>query len=109
MKNVNSNSIRFISRIFTVAAIAALTVSNAYASGHTEKVAICHLPPGNPENVQNIEIGEPAVEAHLAHGDILGYCPPSEASTTDTTGATVSSTPSFVPVKVYSMRSIQGQ
>ena len=30
-------------------------------------VALCHLPPGNPENVQLIYIGAPAVPAHLAN------------------------------------------
>jgi len=35
-----------------------------------QKVTICHLPPGNPANFQIIEIGFPALAAHLAHGDI---------------------------------------
>jgi hypothetical protein len=35
------------------------------------KVTICHLPPGNPPNFQIIEIGESALAAHLAHGDIF--------------------------------------
>ena len=39
-----------------------------------DKVIVCHLPPGNPENEQSIRIGEPAVKAHLAHGDYLGLC-----------------------------------
>ena len=38
------------------------------------KVTICHLPPGNPTNVQTITVGEAAVPAHLAHGDMLGAC-----------------------------------
>ncbi len=33
------------------------------------QVRICHLPPGNPTNVQLITVGAPAVPAHLAHGD----------------------------------------
>ncbi len=43
--------------------------------GENEKVTICHIPPGNPENAHTIEISESAVPAHLAHGDILGECP----------------------------------
>jgi hypothetical protein len=39
------------------------------------KVAVCHIPPGNPANMHTIIVGEPAVKAHLAHGDTLGACP----------------------------------
>jgi hypothetical protein len=46
------------------------------------KVLVCHVPPGNPENPVTIEIAEPAVPAHLAHGDTEGACasetPPAE-------------------------------
>ena len=38
------------------------------------KILICHLPPGNPNNKQTLIIGSPAVKAHLAHGDYLGDC-----------------------------------
>jgi prepilin-type N-terminal cleavage/methylation domain-containing protein len=40
------------------------------------KVKICHLPPGNPDNEQDIEVGPTAVPAHLAHGDWVGACAP---------------------------------
>ncbi len=39
------------------------------------KVVICHYPPGNPGNRHTLEVGQPAVSAHLAHGDTLGPCP----------------------------------
>ena len=39
------------------------------------KAVICHYPPGNPGNRHTIEVGQPAVAAHLAHGDTLGLCP----------------------------------
>jgi hypothetical protein len=39
------------------------------------KAVICHYPPGNPGNRHTIEVGQPAVPAHLAHGDTLGLCP----------------------------------
>ncbi|HSM58468.1 MAG TPA: FecR domain-containing protein [Candidatus Sulfomarinibacteraceae bacterium] len=38
------------------------------------QVTICHRPPGNPANAHTITVGEPAVDAHLAHGDTLGPC-----------------------------------
>ncbi len=44
-------------------------------SSNNEKVVICHIPPGNPENAHEIEVSVNTVEAHLAHGDNLGDCP----------------------------------
>ncbi len=44
--------------------------------GNNNKVVICHIPPGNPGNAHNITVSQNAVAAHLAHGDILGGCPP---------------------------------
>jgi len=38
-------------------------------------VTICHVPPGNPARAHTITVAEPAVRAHLAHGDHLGECP----------------------------------
>ncbi len=40
------------------------------------KVAVCHIPPGNPSNAHTIVVSENAVPAHLAHGDFLGHCQP---------------------------------
>ncbi|HUF89330.1 MAG TPA: hypothetical protein VMR66_05055, partial [Gemmatimonadota bacterium] len=37
-------------------------------------VLVCHVPPGNPDNPVTIEIAEPALPAHLAHGDTEGPC-----------------------------------
>lgn len=43
---------------------------------HDDKVPICHVPPGNPINVQNICIDESAWEdPHAKHGDTKGFCP----------------------------------
>ena len=39
-----------------------------------KKTTICHLPPGNPANAHTLCVGNPAVPAHLAHGDHLGSC-----------------------------------
>lgn len=38
------------------------------------KVTVCHIPPGNPENAHDICINKNAVESHLDHGDYLGPC-----------------------------------
>ena len=37
-------------------------------------VTICHIPPGNPNNPITITINANALDAHLAHGDVLGNC-----------------------------------
>jgi len=39
-----------------------------------ERVTLCHIPPGDPENMHTITVGASAVDAHLAHGDYLGPC-----------------------------------
>jgi len=39
------------------------------------KVALCHIPPGNPANAHEIAVGHPAYAAHEAHGDVAGPCP----------------------------------
>ncbi len=46
------------------------------SNGNNKKVYVCHLPPGNPANVQNICISVNAVPAHvpLHGGDRLGNC-----------------------------------
>ncbi|UPV76407.1 hypothetical protein M0R89_19800 (plasmid) [Halorussus limi] len=37
--------------------------------------AVCHRPPGNPDNAHTIHVGsESAVESHLEHGDSRGPC-----------------------------------
>jgi hypothetical protein len=42
---------------------------------YAEKVLICHIPPGNPENAHTLSVSVNAVPAHLAHGDTEGPCP----------------------------------
>jgi len=38
------------------------------------KTEICHIPPGNPSEARTITIGEPVVNKHLAHADVMGPC-----------------------------------
>jgi hypothetical protein len=61
---------------------------------------ICHVPPGNPSNAHTICVGDPAVDAHLDHGDWLGTCddgatpqPSGTGMPTPTATATDSPTP----------------
>lgn len=56
------------------AAIAGLKIAGP-AAAQAGKTVICHVPPGNPGNVQKISVGNPSLTAHLAHGDsIYGGC-----------------------------------
>jgi len=56
------------------AAAATGASAGAGAGAGTTKVTICHIPPGNPSNAHTITVGQPAVRAHLAHGDTVGAC-----------------------------------
>jgi hypothetical protein len=51
----------------SLGAVASIAVGN-------DKVDICHIPPGNPDNAHVINVSVNAVPAHLAHGDNLGQC-----------------------------------
>jgi hypothetical protein len=56
------------------------TIPATYADGDNDdddgndKVKICHIPPGNPDNAHTIRVSENAVDAHLDHGDYKGEC-----------------------------------
>jgi len=47
---------------------------------HDDKIAVCHIPPGNPSKAHTITVGGPAVDRHLAHGDEIGSCDGQEFS-----------------------------
>jgi len=40
----------------------------------SKKIEICHVPPGNPDNVHTLSISVNAMKAHLAHGDYIDEC-----------------------------------
>ncbi len=45
-----------------------LLATTTYAK--SDKVDVCHIPPGNPDNAHLISVSESAVPAHVAnHGD----------------------------------------
>jgi len=46
------------------------------------KATICHRPPSNPTNAQTFTVGQSAVRAHMAHGDTIGACGATTATTT---------------------------
>lgn len=48
--------------------------SGLSGSADGSKTYVCHIPPGNVANAHTIHVGNPAVDAHLAHGDSLGQC-----------------------------------
>ncbi|MBI1728998.1 hypothetical protein HY229_09520 [Candidatus Acetothermia bacterium] len=48
---------------------------NSHSSSNSNRVTICHIPPGSPQKAQTIVVSQAAVPAHLAHGDTLGACP----------------------------------
>jgi len=50
-------------------------ISLGVACGNNgDKVQICHIPSGNPENPNTICVSQSALADHLAHGDFLGSC-----------------------------------
>ena len=73
-----------------------------------EKVTICHIPSGNPDEKHTLTIGKSALEAHLAHGDSVGVCPaeptpPLSPTPAPPTTNPASSTPS-VPQQQFSLQ-----
>ncbi|WP_287962628.1 hypothetical protein [Alcanivorax sp.] len=51
--------------------------NNSSSEESSEKITICHIPPGNPDKLHTIRISSDAWEAHKAHGDYMGACLPS--------------------------------
>jgi hypothetical protein len=61
-------------RRIALAVIFVALVASVGSAAPSDKVTICHIPPGNPRNAHTIVVAESAVPAHLAHGDSLGAC-----------------------------------
>jgi hypothetical protein len=63
-------------RLFVLSVAIMGAVLNYVPAAHADgdKVLICHIPPGNPDNAHEILIDDSAWPAHLAHGDYLGAC-----------------------------------
>jgi hypothetical protein len=58
---------------FVITTIVILHTSDEGASGEGGKVLVCHKP--DKKGGHTLSIAEPAVPAHLGHGDTLGPCP----------------------------------
>lgn len=101
-------TIKLLALISAFSVLTVITGGAAYASP-VEKVVICHIPPGNPDNMHNIEVGKAAVDAHLAHGDSLSYCWGDTEISDYTDETTIANASAARPVRIYSLRSIQGQ
>ena len=59
---------------FVITRIVVLNDSPEEPSGNTGKVLICHKP-GKKKGGHTLSVAEPAVPAHIGHGDTLGPCP----------------------------------
>jgi len=68
--------------VVTIAVAAWMTGTPAKAE---DKCTICHCPPGNANNCQTLEVGCPAVDAHMRNhpGDCIGPCPCQPTPTTN--------------------------
>jgi type IV pilus assembly protein PilY1 len=51
-----------------------VTTSCTVANDDGQKMTICHLPDGHPENAHTIEISKSAWPAHMLAGDTVGAC-----------------------------------
>jgi hypothetical protein len=72
---IDSKGLRRMVTGFLAFAAVALIVLAPGASAQGEKVTICHIPPGNPENAHSITISVSALQTHLdQHGDSVGEC-----------------------------------
>ena len=71
--NCYTHLCRYVScMLFTLVSLVAF--GPPASAGPTDKVQICHIPPGNPTNFHTITVNQKAVDEHLAHGDKLGAC-----------------------------------
>src|SRR3989304_3135255 len=53
--------------------ISSVEVIDVRCGNNLDKVSLCHLPPGNPQNAQQLCIDANSVPTHLTnHGDYLG-------------------------------------
>lgn len=69
---------RAVFAALTLAAFAAAPALAGHGGGKPAErtVSLCHVPPGNPDARHTIEVGTPALDAHLDHGDWIGACGP---------------------------------
>jgi hypothetical protein len=66
---------------------------NDGTGGPADQVVICHAPPGNADNEHTIEIGSPAVDAHVENHDDDSIGPCDTATSTTTPASTTTTVP----------------
>jgi outer membrane protein OmpA-like peptidoglycan-associated protein len=64
---------------------------------NSKKVLICHVPPGNPDNPQDLSIAASAIDGHLNHPDDYDGPCKSTVNSTPTPTASAEPTPSPTP------------
>jgi hypothetical protein len=58
----------------TVSVSLAVLVLLVGGPAYAERVSVCHYSPDDPVEYHTIVVNDRAVDAHLAHGDLLGTC-----------------------------------
>lgn len=49
--------------------------ATTFGSGASSStLALCHIPPGDPDSAHTMHVSSNAVATHLAHGDVIGSC-----------------------------------
>jgi hypothetical protein len=81
----------------SIGTFAAVTTKATTTGAGRQKVAVCHVT-GNGSS-HTINIAEPAVPAHLAHGDTAGACATVATTTGGTTQTTTATTKTKKPKK----------
>ena len=64
---MKTSSFKKLAGTAMAAGVILISGSHSDAGGPPKKVVICH-------KGQTLEVAEPAVQAHLSHGDSLGAC-----------------------------------
>ncbi len=73
--NIKSNSVSLSVLSICVVFLGLGAFAPIESVGDTDKVEICHFPPGYPANFHTITISENLLNLHLEnHGDVLGKC-----------------------------------
>ena len=73
-KNLTIAAIAMVAVIMGISAFAPAMADKPGDEPIGDKVLVCHIPPGNPDNARTISISADDVQDHLDHGDTLGRC-----------------------------------
>jgi hypothetical protein len=99
---MRATNIRLLTVVLMAVGVGGVLASPALAEPKDHKIAICHVPPGNPENAHVINIDQHAWEnghaPHNAHDsdfvvDADNQCGTDDATTTTTTTTTTTPRP----------------